>query len=105
MQKSWRRTLSPPVVCLQDEVVAVAEKAVLQISDLLDWIADPKEISWDRGLLGFANADCEPQPGDKTATNGDSSNDNGGGSGGVINPIYQPGHTDFLADVRYRISC
>ena len=56
------------VVChFQDEVVAVAEKAVLQISDLLDWIADPKEISWDRGLLGFANADCEPQPpgGDK----------------------------------------
>ena len=47
--------------------MAVAEKAVLQISDLLDWIADPKEISWDRGLLGFANADCEPQPpgGDK----------------------------------------
>ena len=38
--------------CLfQDEVVAVAEKAVLQISDLLDWIADPKEISWDRGLV------------------------------------------------------
>ena len=44
---------SPPVFCFvfQDEVVAVAEKAVLQISDLLDWIADPKEISWDRGLV------------------------------------------------------
>ena len=40
------------VSLFQDEVVAVAEKAVLQISDLLDWIADPKEISWDRGLLG-----------------------------------------------------
>ena len=41
--------------CLfQDEVVAVAEKAVLQISDLLDWIADPKEISWDRGLVRTA---------------------------------------------------
>ena len=46
--------LSLTSCCLfQDEVVAVAEKAVLQISDLLDWIADPKEIAWDRGLVSI----------------------------------------------------
>ena len=35
----------------QDELVAVAEKAVLRVTDLLDWIANPKDVSWDRGLL------------------------------------------------------
>jgi hypothetical protein len=31
--------------------VAVAEKAVLRVTDLLDWIANPKDVNWDRGLL------------------------------------------------------
>ena len=50
---------------LQDEIVAVSEKAVLRVSDLLDWIASPKEIQWDRGLKGICQADCEPLPGNK----------------------------------------
>ena len=47
---------------MQDEIVAVSEKAVLRVSDLLDWIASPKEIQWDRGLKGICEADCEPLP-------------------------------------------
>ena len=82
----------------------MAEKAVLHVSDLLDWIADPKEISWDRGLLGFCDADCQQET-KAAAANGDSAAappDNGSSSSnGVINSIYYPGHTDFLADVRY----
>ena len=46
----------------QDEVVAVSEKAVLRVSDLLDWIASPKEISWDRGLKGVCEQDCQQLP-------------------------------------------
>ena len=34
----------------QDELVAVSEKAVLKVSDLLDWFTDPAEVKWDRGL-------------------------------------------------------
>ena len=87
--------------------MAVAEKAVLHVSDLLDWIADPKEISWDRGLLGFCDADCQQETkaaaanGDSAAATPDNGSSGGGGSNGVISSIYYPGHTDFLADVRY----
>ena len=78
---------------LQDEIVAVSEKAVLRVTDLLDWIASPKEIQWDRGLKGICEADCEPLPKDK------SSKDNHQYDKG-LNAKFSPGHSEFLADVR-----
>ena len=42
----------------QDELVSVSEKAVLRVSDLLDWIANPSDIDWDRGILGVCHDDC-----------------------------------------------
>ena len=69
--------------------MAVSEKAVLRVSDLLDWIASPKEIQWDRGLKGICQADCEPLPGNKEAQY-----DKG------LNAKFSPGHSEFLADVR-----
>ncbi|QQP50446.1 Serine protease H6, partial [Caligus rogercresseyi] len=40
-----------------DEVVAVSEKSVLRVVDLLDWIAVPCEVVWDRGLSGVHHPD------------------------------------------------
>ncbi|XP_040583779.1 AT-rich interactive domain-containing protein 5B [Lepeophtheirus salmonis] len=42
----------------EDEVVAVSEKAVLRVVDLLDWIARPSEVVWDRGLKGVHHPDA-----------------------------------------------
>ena len=39
-------------------MVSVSEKAVLRVSDLLDWIANPSDIDWDRGILGVCHDDC-----------------------------------------------
>ena len=36
----------------------MSEKAVLRVSDLLDWITNPKDIEWDRGILGVCHEDC-----------------------------------------------
>jgi hypothetical protein len=36
----------------------VSEKAVLRVSDLLDWISNPSDIDWDRGILGVCHDDC-----------------------------------------------
>ena len=43
----------------QDELVAVAEKSVLRVPDLLDWLANPSQLTWDRGTRGVALVDCE----------------------------------------------
>ena len=40
---------------LQDEMVAVADKAVLRVVDLLDWMPPLHTITWDRGTKGVAN--------------------------------------------------
>ena len=32
----------------QDELIGVAEKSVLRVPDLLDWLANPKTLNWDR---------------------------------------------------------
>ena len=77
----------------QDEIVAVSEKAVLRVSDLLDWIASPKEIHWDRGLKGICEADCQPLPAsasEQTIHQYDKG----------LNAKFSPGHSEFLADVR-----
>ena len=75
----------------QDEIVAVSEKAVLRVSDLLDWIASPKEIHWDRGLKGICEADCQPLTGNNAQHH---QYDKG------LNAKFSPGHSEFLADVR-----
>ena len=72
----------------QDELVAVAEKAVLRVTDLLDWIAEPAEITWDRGLKGVYEEDCQAPPGSTAQF------DSG------LNSKFSPGHSDFLHDVR-----
>ena len=41
-------------------MVAVAEKSVLRVPDLLDWLANPRTITWDRGTRGAALRDCDP---------------------------------------------
>ena len=40
-------------------MVAVAEKSVLRVPDLLDWIANPETVAWDRGTRGVSLSDCE----------------------------------------------
>ena len=78
---------------LQDEIVAVSEKAVLRVSDLLDWIASPKEIQWDRGLKGVCEADCKPLP-EENSEAMEHQYDKG------LNEKFSPGHSEFLSDVR-----
>jgi hypothetical protein len=34
---------------VQDELIAVAEKSVLRVVDLLDWLAPPNTLHWTRG--------------------------------------------------------
>ncbi len=67
--------------------MAVSEKAVLRVSDLLDWLADPAEVSWDRGLLGVYEQDCVRDADDAQFDQG-------------LNQKFAPGHSEFLADVR-----
>ena len=39
-------------------MISVSEKAVLRVSDLLDWIDDSgHKIAWDRGVLGVCHKD------------------------------------------------
>lgn len=64
----------------------MAEKAVLHVTDLLDWITDPREVNWDRGMLGVCDVDCA-SPGAGNEIDGVSS-------------IYYPGHSEFLSDIR-----
>jgi hypothetical protein len=75
----------------QDEVLAVSEKAVLRVSDLVDWIADPAEVRWDRGALGVYEGDCGV---DASETGSPAQYDRG------LNARFSPGHSDFMADVR-----
>ena len=65
---------------------------MLRVSDLLDWIASPKEIHWDRGLKGICEADCQPLPAASEQTI--QQYDKG------LNAKFSPGHSEFLADVR-----
>lgn len=39
--------------------MAVAEKSVLRVPDLLDWLASPDQVTWHRGTRGVALADCQ----------------------------------------------
>ena len=50
----------------QDELVAVSEKSVLRVADLLDWLvtAETASLSWDRGTRAIAASDCETGPGE-----------------------------------------
>ena len=64
---------------------------MLRVSDLLDWIASPKEIHWDRGLKGICEADCQPLPASEQTIH---QYDKG------LNAKFSPGHSEFLADVR-----
>ena len=50
----------------QDELVAVSEKSVLRVADLLDWLvtAETASLSWDRGTRALAASDCETGPGE-----------------------------------------
>lgn len=66
----------------------MSEKAVLRVNDLLDWIADPKEVSWDRGLRGICSEDCKAPEGAPVQY------DVG------LNSKFSPGHSEFLHDVR-----
>jgi hypothetical protein len=45
---------------LQDEVLAISEKVVLRVEDLLDRIAE--DVSWCRGLEAVWERDCLLQP-------------------------------------------
>ena len=49
----------------QDELVAVSEKSVLRVADLLDWLvtAETAARTWDRGTRALAASDCEAGPG------------------------------------------
>lgn len=69
-------------ILFQDEVVCVSEKAVLRVVDLLDWIADPKDIQWYRGTLGVCHSDCLSSPAEHKSSlncNSDDSKDQGDG--------------------------
>ena len=63
----------------QDELVSVSEKAVLRVSDLLDWITNPSDIEWDRGILGVCHDDCVNSSNSKgLSAKKDKSTTNGG---------------------------
>ena len=66
---------------------------MLRVSDLLDWIASPKEIQWDRGLKGVCEADCKPLP-EENSEAMEHQYDKG------LNEKFSPGHSEFLSDVR-----
>lgn len=71
----------------------MSEKAVLRVSDLLDWLANPKDVDWDRGLLGICESDCNMKPledGSEVAAQYDQG----------LNAKFTPGHSEFLADIR-----
>lgn len=70
-------------------MIAVSEKAVLRLADLLDWIANPKDIHWDHGLLGVCDADVKQLPA-TTVQNFDKG----------LNAKFYPGFVDFLSDVK-----
>ena len=40
--------------------MAVAEKSVLRVPDLLDWLAPAPTLTWERGTRGLASRDCLP---------------------------------------------
>lgn len=40
--------------------MAVAEKSVLRVPDLLDWLAPAPTLTWERGTRGLASRDCFP---------------------------------------------
>ena len=63
---------------------------MLRVSDLLDWIASPKEIHWDRGIKGICEADCQNLPGSTEKHQYDKG----------LNAKFAPGHSEFLSDVR-----
>ena len=88
---------------LQDELIAMSEKAVLRVTDLLDWIADPKEVHWDRGLVGICEEDCSLK-GTAAATTALEDGNNSDGKNAQYDPglnaKFTPGHSDFLADIR-----
>jgi len=46
----------------EDELIGVAEKSVLRVPDLLDWLANPKTLNWDRGTRGAAMDSCSVGP-------------------------------------------
>jgi hypothetical protein len=46
----------------EDELIGVAEKSVLRVPDLLDWLANPKSLNWDRGTRGAAMDECSMEP-------------------------------------------
>ncbi len=75
-------------------MVAVSEKAVLRVPDLLDWIADPKEVDWTRGSLGIHHLDCNNDDKKKNKEEEKVQFDRG------LNAKFSPGHSDFLNDVR-----
>jgi len=66
----------------------VSEKAVLRLNDLLDWIANPKDVHWEHGLLGICDADVKQMP--STVQNFDKG----------LNAKFHPGFADFLSDVK-----
>lgn len=87
----------------------MSEKAVLRVTDLLDWIADPKDVHWDRGLVGICEEDCSFKGSAAAVEDGS----NGGGSAASehgasknaqydpgLNAKFTPGHSEFLADIR-----
>ena len=49
----------------QDELVAVSEKSVLRVADLLDWLvtAETAGRTWTRGTRAIATSDCDTGPG------------------------------------------
>mgnify|MGYP001436517478 CR=1 FL=1 len=59
--------------------MSVSEKAVLRVSDLLDWITNPSDIEWDRGILGVCHDDCVNSSNSKgLSAKKDKSTTNGG---------------------------
>ena len=73
-------------------MVSVSEKAVLRVSDLLDWITNPTDIDWDRGIVGVCHDDCVNTSSQNFSSSKiikkekSSSTSNGGGGSGQESP-------------------
>jgi len=41
-----------------DELIAVAEKSVLRVADLIEWLVPPNTVQWDRGTKSVCSNEC-----------------------------------------------
>ena len=71
-------------------MISVSEKAVLRVSDLLDWIDDSgHKITWDRGVVGVCHRDVDETAGDDDDVDKKKK----------TSSLFRPGNAEFMTDI------